>query len=347
MYQWTHTETQRPESQPLPPGKLNSSEIWPCFDSPTTTMKMPPITSTPTISNSKQEKRPGLSDIKSMINKCETMDELCNTLQHLMLQDSANMRNASLNNCSMIIKQEKQNNLSALGSNNLNNNNNDQSVCDMSEYVTGSASMFQSALDNSELINELDESENDKSCSTTKNNNDNNEKVLKNDSGTQTEILYEQKEVQTINVISDDKEVQTESESMEKPNEESKKKECESKPDTVPAPPVPPPPPPMNIPKPPPMIGSGSIPKPPPLAPAGIPNAPIPPPPMITTTNGPPIPPPVPAGKLGALIPPPLPLPKQTDWQTTISESRKCNVASVVFCFNFCYNLFLQLFFSI
>lgn len=342
MYQWTHTESQRPES--LPPGKFKSSNIWPhSEDVNSPTMKIPSISfaSTPLNCNNEQERHPELSEIKTMINKCETLDELCNTMQHLMLQDSANMRNASLNNCSMIIKQEKQNNLSVLGgSSNLNNNNNDQSVCDMSEYVTGNASMFQSALDSSEWIRAMEEA--DQSASVTKNNNESDEiitktksKVVKSDCGVQTdEVSYEPKEVQTISVTTHcvDKEVQTES--MEQSDETK-----ESQVKAPPMPPPPPPPPSMNtsIPKPPPMIpSSGSIPKPP--SPTGIPPPPlIPPPPIaaVNATNGPPIPPPVPAGKpLGA--PPPLPLPKQTDWQTTISESKKCNVASVVFFVYFC-----------
>lgn len=315
MYQWTHTESQRPESL-VTPGKLNSSEIWPHIDSPTVT-KMPSVQFMSTPKPAKTH--PELSEVKTIINKCETIDELCNTMQKLLLQDSANMRILNLNNCSMINKQEKQNNSRALGSNVLNNNNDDQSVCDMSEYVTGSASMFQSALENTEDLIKVNES-----CNTTKNNNEKSnlrEIITKSDCGVQTENSCEK------NVITNDKEVQTESEQTKIVPErsEDEKKKPEKKPVAAPsipppAPSIPPPPPPMNIPKLPPMIP----PCPPilkPLVSNGIPTAPIPPPPS--------------AGKApGILLPPPLPLPsKQTDWQTTISESRKCNVPCVVFCF--------------
>lgn len=298
MYQWTHTENQKQEI--IPPKKLNSSEVWPHNDSPTPSLKMPScvnFSSTPKICVEKETNHE-LSDVKTIINKCETIDELCNTMQHLnFLQNttSVNVRNASFNNLSAV-------------SNNNNNNN------DLSEYVTGSASMlYESALDKSEFVGKgNDFPESDK----------NNENLMKKcDVSIQTEkIFYEQKEVQTdfsssTTITTDTKEVQTEMESQVKSTSV----------------PPPPPPPPISKAPPPPPAPPNSIPKPPPPAPPIMgPNAP-PPPPSLATTNGPPIPPPVPAGKLtGAMIPPPLPLPKQTDWQTTISESRKCNVASVL-----------------
>uniref|UniRef100_A0A336M7H3 CSON010665 protein n=1 Tax=Culicoides sonorensis TaxID=179676 RepID=A0A336M7H3_CULSO len=316
MYQWTHTEVPKLEAIP---GKLNSSDFWPhTDDSPTPTPKMPSITftSTPKILNDVSNQLPKLADVKNIINKCETMDELCNTMQQLMLQESANMRNTNSfnDNCSPIIK--KQNNLSI---NNNNDGDDDKSVSDMSEYRTGSASMFQSALDKTDLLkfdnSAINEIESD---------------VKVKEIGVQTEMINnncEEKEIQTISVRTENKEIQTDNSESEKNLIKSEEKtETPMNPvNSAPLPPPPPPPPIMNnIPKPPPMmIPNQGIPKPPPLVPAGtISSCPVPPPPMPMgmTSNGPPIPPPAPTGKPpGAMNPPALPLPKQTDWQTTIT----------------------------
>ncbi|XP_063699635.1 protein cappuccino-like isoform X2 [Culicoides brevitarsis] len=136
MYQWTHTEQITPKTDsPILPGKLNSSDVWSqVVASPPTTLKIMPainFSSTPKIEK--------FEDVKTQINECKTMDELSNTVQRLLLHDSANS--------SMIIKDESQNNLSSA----LNINNNSV-ICDMSQlYVTTSASMYQSALDSTTL----------------------------------------------------------------------------------------------------------------------------------------------------------------------------------------------------
>lgn len=297
MYQWTYTDSQRPSELLLPPGKLNSSDIWP--HSPLPTLKMPSIMFNSSTPRPESKVPPEISEVKAIINKCETIDELCNTMQRLLLQDSANMRISNTNNRSMKIKEDRLNNLSA-----LNNNNNDHSDSDMSGFVTASASMFESDLEEMNVSQE--------SCNTIHNNNEKSNPVETKSESVQTETLDP--------ITKHDKEVQTEDEPVKvDPEIKLEPKEPEKKP----APSIPPPPPPMNMSRPPPpMPPPAPCPIPKPLTTDGIPRAPIPPAPTGEPPN--------------IMCPPPLPLPsKQSDWQTTISESRKCNVPTVLFFFCF------------
>lgn len=159
-------------------------------------------------------------------------------------------------------------------------------------------------------------------------------KKLKRDQECQTEEFVEQKLVST--------ESQT----------DAAETLAQEKPSNAPPPPPPPPPPPMpgltSVPKAPPLP---NIPKAPPLPPPPMPGPgpalpPPPPPPMTNGSgppklSGPPIPPPAPGKMLPGNAPPALPLPKEADWKTAISESRKCNVFCDVFRVFFSHFIFL------
>lgn len=315
MYQWTYTESPLPSIQL--PGKIESPNFWPHSDTPKSinkTLLQPLGSSTPNqkqpLVEQKLESR-DLCNVKTMLMKCETITDLCEVIKTILQQYAKT-------------NDDIQSSLS---------------VCD--NTITG-ASFYKSAINDTEMLDVTTASNiNDNLNNSQSNDSTAKEPTLKKlkrnlsvkSNDDESDIITQEKDVQTVQIEMLSKEVQTENDVINEEKIESSQKSEEIKPVAA----IPPPPPP--IPKAPPMIPSQSIPKPPPpLAPPppampGTNAAPVPPaaPPPISTQSGPPVPPPI-SGKLLQPPPPgipPLPLPKQADWQTTISESKKCNVPSV------------------